>query len=102
MERKNRLINLKLIIDDLVSTLNQTDKLIILAKMRFDLSMKSLCEMFQIPSLRTAFRRVQSALEHFTRHANNSCYKEKLEYLLDNEHWIITMRRAQVEKNVCI
>ena len=101
IERKNRLINLKLMLDDLVSGLNRTDKLIILSKMRFDLSMKSLCETFQIPSVRTAFRRVQTALEHFTMHANNSQYKEKLEYLLDNEHWIIAMRREQAEKNVC-
>jgi len=69
--------------------------------MRFDLSMKSLCEMFQISSLRTAFRRVQSALEHFTMHANNSKYKEKLEYLLDNEDWIVAMRREQLEKHAC-
>jgi hypothetical protein len=101
MERKNRLINLKLIIDELVTELNNADKLIILSKMRFNLSMKSFCQLFQMSSTRTAFRRIQSALEHFTMHANNSPYKEKLEYLLDNEHWIVAMRREQVEKNVC-
>ena len=98
MERKNRLINLKLIIDELVSELNQNDKLIVLSKMRFDLSMKSFCQIFQIPSARTAFRRIQTALEHFTMHANNSRYKDKLEYLLDNEDWIVAMRREQLEK----
>lgn len=101
MERKNRLINLKLMIDELVSKLNQSDKAIILAKMRFNLSIKSFCQVFQMPSVRTAFRRIQSALEHFTIHANNSEYKEKLEYLLENEHWIATMRAEQLEKNVC-
>ena len=103
MERKNRLINFKLIMDNIVSELNQNDKPIILAKMRFDLSTKSFCQIFQIPSVRTAFRRVQTALEHFTMRLNSSPYKEKLEYLLDNEQWIVTMRRAQMEKSsVCV
>ena len=101
MERKNRLINLKLMIDEIVAGLNSADKAIILAKMRFDLSMKSLCEVLQITSMRTAFRRVQTALEHFTIRANNSKFKNKLEYMLDNENWIATMRRSQMETNVC-
>lgn len=101
IERKNRLINLKLMLDELVSELNKNDRLIILSKMRFNLSMKSFCQLFQMSSVRTAFRRIQTALEHFTLHANNSPYKEKLEYLLDNEHWIVAMRREQVENNVC-
>ena len=100
IERKNRLINMKLILDEVVMELKTNDKLIILAKMRFDLSMKSLCQVFEIPSMRTAFRRVQMALEHFTMHINNSKYKEKLEYLLDNEEWIMSMRQDLLEKNV--
>ena len=88
--------------DEIVSQLNQQDKMIIAAKMRFDLSMKSLCKVFQIPSVRTAFRRVQSALEHFTMRVNASKYKEKLEYVLDNEHWIASMRSHQLEENVCV
>lgn len=102
MERKNRLINLKLMIDEIVSGLNPDDKKIISAKMRFNLSIKSLCEVFEIPSMRTAFRRIQAALEHFTMRANSSEYKEKLEYMLDNEQWIVSMRAEQLEKNVCL
>ena len=102
MERKNRLINLKLMIDEIVSSLNPEDKKIISAKMRFNLSIKSLCEALEIPSMRTACRRIQLALEHFTMHANNSAYKKKLEYMLDNEHWIASMREEQLEKNVCL
>jgi hypothetical protein len=101
MERKNRLINLKLMIDEIVSNLNKNDKMIILAKMKFDVSIKTMCQMLEISSMRTAFRRIQSALEHFTIRANNSPYKEKLEYLLDNEHWIIALRKEQLEKKVC-
>ena len=101
MERKNRLINLKLMIDEIVSNLNKNDKMVILAKMKFDVSIKTMCQMLEISSMRTAFRRIQSALEHFTMRANNSQYKEKLEYLLDNEHWIIALRKEQLEKNVC-
>lgn len=102
IERKNRLINLKLIIDELVDSLSKEDKLIILSKMRFNLSMKSFCQVFEMSSVRTAFRRIQAALEHFTRRANNSPYKEKLEYLLDNEHWIIALRRELLQQEVCV
>lgn len=103
IERKNRLINLKLIIDELVDGLNQDDKMIILSKMRYNLSMKSFCQVFEMPSVRTAFRRVQTALERFTLHANGSKYKEKLEYLLDNEYWIVALRREQLQKKeVCV
>ena len=102
MERKNRLVNLKLMMDEIVSGLNAQDRDIIFAKMRFDLSMKSLCQVFNMPSIRTAFRRVQSAIEHFTMRLNASTHKEKLEYMLDNEHWISTIRSRQLQENVCI
>ena len=93
IERKNRLINLKLIIDELVEGLDKQDREIIIAKLRYDLSIKSFCQMFDMPSVRTAFRRIQTAVERFTRRANTSPYKQKLEYLLDNENWIIALRR---------
>ena len=94
---------MKLIVDELVDGLSKNDKLIILAKMRFDLSMKSICQIFQISSLRTAFRRIQTAFEHFTMHINNSKYKEKLEFLLDNEEFIIAIRKSELEqKNACV
>ncbi len=102
IERKNRLINFKLIIDELVDSLNKEDKMIILSKMRFNLTIKSFCQMFDMPSIRTAFRRIQTALEHFTIRLNNSPYKEKLEYLLYNEDWIIAMRNEQLQKNACL
>lgn len=102
IERKNRLINLKLIIDQLVDSLEPQDKEIIVAKMRYNLSVKSFCQIFDMPSVRTAFRRTQTALEHFLRRANNSPYKEKLEYLLDNENWIVAIRRQLLQKQeVC-
>ncbi|MBQ8522314.1 MAG: hypothetical protein IJ458_01460 [Clostridia bacterium] len=102
IERKNRLINLKLIIEELVDSLEKQDKLIILSKMRYNLSVKSFCEMFNMPSVRTAFRRIQTSLEHFLIKANNSPYKEKLEYLLDNESFIVALRQEQFKKEVCV
>ena len=102
IERKNRLINLKLIMDQLVASLQPQDKMIILSKMRYDLSMKSFCQVFEISSTRTAFRRIQTALEHFTMHANSSPYKEKLEYLLDNENWIVALRKQQVQQELYV
>ncbi|MFQ6724223.1 MAG: hypothetical protein ACLRFE_02695 [Clostridia bacterium] len=102
IERKNRLINLKLIIDKLVNELNVEDRMIVLSKMKYDLSVKSFCQMFDMPSKRTAFRRMQSAVEHFTMHANNSPYIDKLEYLLNNEHWIIALRHELLKQEVCV
>ena len=103
IERKNKLINLKLIMDKLIDDMDGQDRLIILAKMKFNLTTKSFCQMFDMPSTRTAFRRIQLALEHFTCRANNSPYKEKLEYLLDNETWIIAMRKEILQKQeVCV
>lgn len=102
IERKNRLINLKLIMDEIVSELSEADKMIIIAKMRYNLTMKSFCQVFEISSVRTAFRKVQLALEHFTMRANSSPYRQKLEYLLDNEQWIVNIRRAQLKKEVCV
>jgi len=103
IERKNRLINLKFIMDQLVDDLDEKDRLIILSKIKFNLTIKTFCQMFDMPSVRTAFRRMQTALEHFTRRANNSPYKEKLEYLLDNEAWIVSLRTELLQKQeVCV
>ena len=102
IERKNRLINLKLIMDQLVESLQPQDKMIILSKMRYDLSMKSFCQVFEISSTRTAFRRIQTALKRFTLHANSSPYKEKLEYLLDNENFIVALRKQQLQQELYV
>lgn len=101
IERKNRLINLSLIIDKLVSALNIEDRKIILAKMRYNLSMRTIAQVFEISSLRTAFRRMNRALENFTLNANNSQYREKLEYVLNHEYWINNIRKNMVEKTIC-
>lgn len=98
IERKNRLINVKLIIDELIDGMQEEDKRVLLIKMRYNLSMESFCKVMQIQSLRTAFRRINRALERFLVHANNSPYKNKLEYILDNEDWICNIRRNVEEK----
>lgn len=100
IERKNRLINLKLIIDELIEGLNIQDKKIILARMRYNLNMETFCKLMSIPSLRTGFRQINKALQHFTIHANNSPYKEKLEHILREEYWISNIRKNMNEK-VC-
>lgn len=101
IERKNRLINLKLMIDELINTLSIEDRKIILAKMRYNLSMRIISQMFQISSLRTAFRRMNKALQNFTMHANNSRYKERLERVIDDEYWISNIRKSIQEINIC-
>ncbi len=102
IERKNRLINLKLMIDDLINGLDVQDKKIILAKMRYNLTMETFCKLMSIPSMRTGFRRINKALQHFTIHANNSPYRKKLEHILDNEYWISNIRKNMSESKVCV
>ena len=48
IERKNRLINLKLMLDDLVSGLNRTDRLIILSKIKYPTSKRYRTHYYQI------------------------------------------------------
>lgn len=101
IERKNRLINLKLMIDQLIDALSIEDKKIILAKMRYNLSMRTISKMFEIPSLRTAFRRMNKALQNFTMQANNSRYRDRLEHVIDDEYWISNIRKSIQEINIC-
>ena len=102
IERKNRLINLKLMIDDLINGLELQDKKILLAKIRYNLTMENFCKLMSIPSMRTGFRQINKALEHFTMRANSSPYKEKLEHILDSEYWIANIRRNLNDNKVCV
>lgn len=97
MERKNRLINFKLMIDELVNSLSVEERKIIVAKMRYNLSMVSACKVLQLPSLRTAFRKMKSAMENLTELANNSKYQKRLSFMLNNEEWLTNLRERIVE-----
>lgn len=101
MERKNRLINFKLMIDELVNSLSVEDRMIIIAKMRYNLSMVSMCKVLKLPSLRTAFRKMKTALENLQQIVNNSRYKQRFEYMLNNEGWIANLKKRELE-SACV
>ncbi len=91
MTRKNQLINLKLILDATIDTLDNNDKKIIYIKTRLNPSINVLCEILDIKE-RTAFRRIERAFENLTIQLNKSKYLDKLSKLMNDEIWISTIR----------
>lgn len=91
MERKNQLINFKIIVDGAIKTLNDKDKKILFIKMHYNLSMKEICGILSLKE-RTAFRHIEKAFESLASALNNSKYINKLERILQNESWILSMK----------
>ncbi|MBE7076978.1 MAG: hypothetical protein E7374_03725 [Clostridiales bacterium] len=91
MTRKNRLINLKVIVDKAIDVLSENDKKVIFIKMHYNLSMAEICEILELKE-RTAFRRIEKAIENLTASLNNSKYSEKLDYIMRDEEWIERIR----------
>lgn len=87
MERKNRLINLKLIVDQAIRTLNEKDKKILLIKLNYNITLGEICEVLNLQE-RTAFRRIERAYEDLAEALNNSKHAKKLEKILRSEQWI--------------
>ena len=87
MTRKNQLINLKIIIDKAISTLNEKDKKILFIKMNYNLHMSEICGILDLKE-RTAFRRIEKAFEHLADALNESKYCGKLIKIMQNEEWI--------------
>ncbi len=85
--RKNQLINLKLIIDDAISNLDEKDKQIIYVKINYNLTIDELCGVLSI-KLRTAFRRIERAFLNLTAELNASKYIDKLLNIMESELWI--------------
>ena len=91
MTRKNQLINLKIIVDTALQTLNDEDRKLLLLKMNYTISMDELRGILELKE-RTAFRRVERAISNLTIALNKSKYADKLERILNNEDWIVNMR----------
>ena len=97
MERKNQLINLNIIIDQAIKSLSENDKKILLMKMNYDISMGELCGILNLKE-RTAFRRIENAYNNFALALNRSKYLSKLEYIINNEEWIVEFREEIKER----
>ena len=87
MTRKNQLINLKIILDNALKTLNEKDKKILLIKMNYNIQISEICGILELKE-RTAFRHIEKAFENLADALNKSKYARKLERIIDSEDWI--------------
>lgn len=101
MERKIKLINLKLTIDETIKELSTVNKQILILKMRFRVSVKNIQEILKLPSERTTFRRIDHALAEFVFHLNENRKREEVEDLLKSENWIANIKKSY-EKQVAL
>ena len=91
MERKNKLINLKIIIDGAISSLPLKDKQVVFTKIKYKISMDEFCKLLDLKE-RTAFRRIEHAYAGLCEALNKSKYLNKLEKIIDEEEWIFNIR----------
>lgn len=87
IERKNKLINIKLMIDNAIKNLSENDKKVLFIKLNYNISMNELCALLNLKE-RTAFRRVERAFEDMTEQLNQSKYAFKLQQIIAKEDWI--------------
>lgn len=99
IERKNQLINLKVIVDNAIRSLDIDDKKILYIKMKYSISISELCGILELKE-RTAFRHIERAFAHLTDALNNSKYIEKLMRILDSEIWISDIREEIRERRM--
>ena len=99
MTRKNQLINLKLIMDAAIDRLDDNDKKVIYIKTRYSLSTTDLCEVLEVKE-RTVFRRVEHAIGALTSVLNKSKYIDKLESIMNDEFWIVSMRDELKDRRI--
>ncbi len=99
MTRKNQLINLKIILDKAIETLNENDKKILYIKMNYSIKMNEICGILELKE-RTAFRRIEKAFEHLTDALNSSKYCLKLLKIIKNEDWIQDIKEEVKERRL--
>jgi len=99
MTRKNQLINLKIIIDKAIKTLNEKDKKILFIKMNYNLQINEICGVLDLKE-RTAFRRIEKAFENLAEALNNSKYNNKLCQIIDNEERIKDIKEEIKERRL--
>lgn len=87
MERKNQLINIKLMLDTALNKLAVEDKKVLLIKLNYNISMNEFCAVLNLKE-RTAFRRIEHAFLCLAEAINRSKYASKLEKIIDKEEWI--------------
>ena len=99
MQRKNQLINLKIIVDSALKRLDEQDRKILYIKMNYKITMAELCGILQLKE-RTAFRRIERAYENLAAALNKSKYNEKLYSLISEENWLCAIKEEVKERRV--
>lgn len=99
MARKNQLINLKLIVDSAIKSLDEIDKKVLFVKMRYSLSMEEFCGVLGLKQ-RTAFRRIERAFFDLTEALNKSKYRDKLIEIIESEQWIQDIKEEVEERRM--
>lgn len=99
MAKKNELINLKIIIDDAISKLDDCDKKVLFIKMNYNISINEMCGVLELKE-RTAFRRIERAFANFSQALNASRYVSKLEKILNSQEWICRIREEVKDRRL--
>lgn len=99
MTRKNQLINLKVILDSAINSLDEKDKQIILVKINYRLNMEEFCQLLSLKE-RTAFRWIERAFVNLTKALNNSKYLDKLVNIMNKEIWITNFKDSVKDRRL--
>lgn len=94
MERKNRLYKLKDVIDQTVDSLPLLEKQILIMKMRFRANAKTMQQVLKISSERTAFRKIEQAIEKFGVLLNKAQATDLINRVFTSEPWIARIKNA--------
>lgn len=99
MERKNHLINIKLMMDEAIKKLPSEDKKVVYVKINYNISMSELCGILNIKE-RTAFRRIEHAFETLANEMNHSKYAKKLSIIIEKEDWIKAIKQEVKQRRL--
>lgn len=101
MDRKIKLINLKLMIDETIKDMPSVEKQVLILKMRFRTSVKNIQEILKLPSERTTFRRIESALTNFVMRLNANNKVKEIESFIRSEKWIANIKKSFEKQLAC-
>lgn len=96
--RKKKLINLKIFVDECVRKLPLNEQKILQFKMNYSCNMNKISAILNI-SERTAFRHLKRAICDFLEAASSHYYCDRALDLFKNEKWISNIRDDYIAKN---
>lgn len=98
-QRKVTLINLKILVEDTLKKINPQDAEILIEKFFDGVKTRELVEIHNM-SMRTAFRKIDSAVKSFASALVMSGFDDKkLENMLQDEQWILQVHQKLLTKD---